>query len=176
MRAFRAFYYGNSCLKKPIIFCLLCLLSSCGLFSFGPMNPKSENVRINFSQPNWEETDPNGSDVTFRENKTGKFLSFNSLCRRTMSSLDVLAQNIYLGISDLKILKKKKVIFNGVDAIESSAKGKIENKNVYILALTFFRNSCTFDVLFVNSHNFTDQDHQTYQKFLNSISFIDEGS
>lgn len=171
MNALRVFYYGNYCLRFLAVGALFALTTACGIFSSGPINPKSTEHVIKFHHAEWDEVDPQAADKAYQNKKNRNILSFNSLCRETESPLDVTVENIFSELKNMQTLKKETITYQGVSAIESEVQGEMEGVKTFIRTLTFYKNNCTFDVLMVGKKPFQDKDNKAYRDFLDAVKF-----
>lgn len=180
-----------STLVQRICACAVLLaLSACGVLigNVKPVAEKSETYHIldlSNEDPDWtkvdsvqpQQTTDDGSitDVSFQSKKTASTITLNSTCRDTLrfrsQSLSSYTKSLFLGLSNIDYKQEKETIMvkNGIKALQTTVRGKLNNEPVMLRAIVFKNDNCLYDLLYVARPQYFKSQEAIFQKFSESL-------
>ncbi len=168
-------------LHNSILFIVIALLGSCSLMrTKGPSHAKSSDYHLSSPSSDWEKSwttlPPHQSDKAYLHHNSGSIILINSICDRYQeTSLQFLSQNLLSGLNVSEVKERKEFTLAGMPAMSLKAKGKMDDVEIYISAITNKRTKCVFDfILIIQNEKHYKADLKDFESLINSISFGDE--
>lgn len=164
--------------------------SGCSLF-FGnirPVEEKSKDYSIDdlaANDSNWTVADYNTdnggfnhesgrSDIAYQSKKTGAIISVSSACRKNppndrISTLQILTQELLLGLSDITARQENEVVVSGAKGLETTVQGRMIHEEVKLRTIVVQIDHCLFDLMYVSRPSEFEKDLVSFTKFVHSI-------
>ena len=158
-------------MKHILLFSIL-LFFSCS--SDSGLYKKSLNVNnqlIEDSPDAWAKISSEGSDFALQNKISNSLFLFNSACRKhEASTLNALTTSILAGLDDVKIIEKSNTFYQGREAIEVVANGKLDGIQRFFRIITIQKNNCIYDYLLISTNQKNlDADSSALKLFLKRI-------
>lgn len=171
---------------------LILSLNGCSLF-FGNIKPVEEKSKtygiVDLSRENseWVKVDPKAtgveadaeepesgvSDTVFQSKKTASIISINSACKGSKpgkkQTLQELSRELLLGISDLKRKEERQINVSGVDALETTVQGKINQEEMVLRTVVLIRANCVYDLMYVSRPERFAGNENDFNLFVSSL-------
>lgn len=163
-----------SFMKVLFLIMMFLTVSACSSNTDSGVYKKSENIdnRLSRSIPElWKEISSEGSDYALQKITSNSIFLFNSSCRKFEgSSLNALTGSILTGLDDLIIEEKKESFYQGREAVEVTANGKLDGITRYFKIITILKNNCIYDyVLIATNQSNLQNDSADLKSFLERI-------
>lgn len=150
---------GPHSITPCAIFCLISLSifagPACVSVNIGPGKiEKSEGVKFDaptasFRPINKSEA-KSGADFAWNNAATGSTIAFQSNCGDAAeTSLDSIAEDLFVGFEQAKTLKKERVPFDGREALDLEMEGKVDGVQTRVRAVVYRKNDCAYVLTFV---------------------------
>ncbi|MDZ4085033.1 MAG: hypothetical protein U1E10_18975 [Bdellovibrionales bacterium] len=111
---------------------------------------KSEGVKFQPPQAGFREIAKSGADSAWNNPATGSTIAFQSNCGDAAeTSLDSVAEDLFVGFEQAKTLKKERVPFDGREALDMEMEGKVDGVQTRVRALVYRKNDCAYVLTFV---------------------------
>jgi hypothetical protein len=156
-------------IKKNAVFIVLLsnlLLSACSFFASSKRYYKSEDLKISFNKPPWNEVKTDTSDIAFQNGSTSSMMLVNSNCKKFDSSkLEHLVNDILSGIESIQFLENNNLKFKGRESIQSKIQGKLDGVDIFLSLVVLKKDHCIYDFVHMakdrptlekESHDFND--------------------
>jgi hypothetical protein len=159
-------------MKNLLFFSLFTILISCSTESGAYKKSNNvENLLLKNTPKPWSEINNEGSDYALQNTKTKSLFLFNSACRKyEASSLNNLTTSLFSGLEEFKELENKSVPYQGREAIEIAATGKLDGVQRFFRIVTFQKNNCIYDFVLISTNQKNlDNDSNDLKLFLQRI-------
>jgi len=91
-----------------------------------------------------------GADSAWTNSATGSTIAYQSNCGDAAeTSLDSVAEDLFVGFEQAKTLKKERVPFDGREALDIEMEGKVDGVQTRVRALVYRKNDCAYVLTFV---------------------------
>jgi hypothetical protein len=158
---------------------LFMLVPSCALLFPDHMAPKSSDYKIAPPPSPWSKLavgkDPNSmesmkADLAFENARTGGIISLNSLCRKyDDTSLEALTNSLVRGIGRRELHEQTETKIDGAKALDSTFTGEVDQVKLKIRTVVVFKDSCTFDFIYVSIPKRDHDGDKAFDAFLASF-------
>jgi hypothetical protein len=122
-------------------------------FENGVVKTVGGNFRIGLLSSDWKRRDINHRALLFQNHNDGSTITVSSWCKRALDegSPESLSEQLYTGMSNVKILSAKRIPLADRQAFLTEVTGELDTKTVYLKAYTLKMNECVFDFFFVST-------------------------
>lgn len=91
-----------------------------------------------------------GADSVWTNSTTGSTIAYQSNCGDAAeTSLDSVAEDLFVGFEQAKTLKNERVPFDGREALDLEMEGKVDGVQTRVRALVYRKNDCAYVLTFV---------------------------
>jgi len=91
-----------------------------------------------------------GADSAWNNSATGSTIAYQSNCGDSAeTSLDSIAEDLFVGFEQSKTLKKDRVPFDGREALDLEMEGKVDGVQTRVRAVVYRKNECAYVLTFV---------------------------
>lgn len=160
----------------------LCMLQgSCVSVNIGPGKvEKSDGVKFTSPTIGFHLIEKSGADAAWNNSATGSTIAYQSNCGDAAeSSLESVAEDLFVGFEQSKTLKKERVPFDGREALDMEVEGKVDGVQTRVRAVVYRKNACAYVLTFValpkslvadtQSKPAASSDVSEFSKFLSSF-------
>lgn len=139
--------------KLVYISLILLLATSCSSLFSTKTFQKNPQLKIQFSNPSWNDISKEGSDFASRNTKTNSIIIVNSNCKKYISTgLRDLTENILMGLDNKKIIIQKTSNAKSREILTTIASGKLDGIQTYIKIITLKKNRCIYDYMLISKN------------------------
>lgn len=91
-----------------------------------------------------------GADSAWTNSATGSTIAYQSTCGDSAeTSLESVAEDLFVGFEQAKTLKKERVPFDGREALDVEMEGKVDGVQTRVRAVVYRKNDCAYVLTFV---------------------------
>ncbi|OQW50237.1 MAG: hypothetical protein A4S09_00135 [Proteobacteria bacterium SG_bin7] len=160
---------------KFTIFFVLCfffITAACVSVSLGSKNGKSyDNIFFNAPADPYSELKVQSADRSWQNTKNGNTISYMSNCEQTSEpTLEVLSSIALDGVEDLKIVEKKKINYNGREALNTVLLGRVDGIPIQADLTVLKKNNCIFNITYIGSIHTYMSDLSIFKKFWKDLT------
>lgn len=153
---------------------IMLTIAGCSSNTDSGVYKKSENINNQLSRNlpvAWTEISSEGSDYALQKKTSNSIFLFNSSCRKFEgSTLNALTSSMFTGLDEVVIEEKKESFYQGREAVEVTAHGKLDGITRYFKIITILKNNCIYDyVLIATNGNNLQNDSVDLKSFLERI-------
>lgn len=143
------------------------LLSGCVSVNFGPKKPE-HSKGVEFSPPgNPFQAIVGKADRAWQNKENGNSISFLSSCDDPADpALDIVMQDLFADMKDLKVLKSENTTFNGRASLSSEVEGMVDGVPTRVHAVVFKKNNCLYTLSYIGVAKAYGQDRDRFEQFL----------
>ncbi len=106
---------------------------------------KSDGVKYQAPTTGFREIKKSGADSAWNNSSTGSTIAYQSNCGDAAeTSLDSIAEDLFVGFEQSKTLKKERVPFDGREALDIEVEGKVDGVQTRVRALAYRKNDCAY--------------------------------
>lgn len=113
------------------------------------------------------------SDIAFQSSVTASIISLNSACRKgrdhDQSDLKTLTRLLFLGILEIKIQEEKMISLQGIDGLQTTVTGNLNQEEMMLQTIVFKKKECLFDLLFLSRPHHYHSDIGIFNEFVASL-------
>lgn len=152
---------------KLLILIFALIFTSCVTVNFGA-KPGEKSDHIEYIPPAKPYVDHKfpGADKAWMSESTGNVISYISVCSKTSDpSLDSLAQETVSSMDQAEITQKKRITYNGREALQLQATGEIDGIPLGLHALVFKKNGCQYRLIFSGLKSKVAEESKYFQDF-----------
>jgi hypothetical protein len=169
----KKFPYEIRSISSVFLICLNCALSSCSFFLGGDVVPKKDSkYTYQIDSTYWKPTDPETSDHAYSAPDSSAHIIINSACVAKIADrpLDSLSKNILTGFTSWELTNEQTISFLGQEAREIAGKGKSDQVKYQFDILTFKRNQCIYDLVYIGANpNKYQEELSSFKQFLSTF-------
>ncbi|MBC7690461.1 MAG: hypothetical protein H7222_01720 [Methylotenera sp.] len=173
-------------------------LTACGLLvgNIKPVDEKNKDYRVMDlakANPDWKRLEPvvsanpdeqsdvkknkeafaaETSDVSFQSEKTASIISMNTACRERRaddSNLKAISNQLLLGIADVTQRDEKQIQIQGVPALETTIRGKLNGEPMALKTLVVHQDICVYDLMYIARPEHFDAQVADFDRFASSL-------
>lgn len=135
----------------PILFAAVFAGLGCVSVNIGPGKvERSDGVKFETPQGGFRAIGKSGADSAWNNPSTGSTIAFQSNCGDAAeTSLDSIAEDLFVGFEQAKTLKKERVPFDGREALDLEMEGKVDGVQTRVRAVVYRKNDCAYVLTFV---------------------------
>lgn len=131
---------------------------------------KSSGVEFTEPAGSFERLPDTRADRAWLNRSNGNSISYLSTCNDPADpSLETATNELFAGLSDLKVVRSSRASFNGRDALTTEVEGKLEGVQTRIRAMVFKKNGCLYTVSYVGIPDAFVKDLHHFENFLQSF-------
>jgi hypothetical protein len=173
-------------MSKLLVAAALALFASgCAIVgNVTPVDEKSETyqvVDLSKGSSEWSKlppqagasSDTSSSDVAYQSQKTASIVSLNSACRPTFETehrdLKTFTNLLFLGISDITQRDEREFKLQGLPALETTLKGRLNNEEMMLRTVVLRRGECVYDLMFVARPEHFAENETDFAHFVDSL-------
>ncbi len=149
-------------------------LMSCSFFIPKSDNKpkKDQNLKVNFTFPNWALTDSRESDHAWVQTQRGDVMMVNSFCGEFQSlPLEQLAIKTFKGYDSYKPLGKRSLEWHGREAFEMEAEAAVDGVKVLIHLRNYRRDHCYYDFVLISPRSRAQDSLIAFDHMINTVEF-----
>jgi hypothetical protein len=156
-------------IRKNLIL-MLSLLSAtpaCISVGLGNKGGKSyENISFNPPPSPYTELKVQAADRSWQNNNNGNTISYMSACDQASEpTLEVLSSIALDGVEDLKVVERKKINYNGREALNTVLLGRVDGVPIQADLTVLKKNNCVFNITYIGSIHSYMNDLASFKKF-----------
>jgi len=163
----------TTALKHLGLFCLVAVamsaLFACSILGSGGDAPaKSNSTKYNPPPSPFQETPMHGgADHAWQSERTGNTIAYNSECSKDEDpSLEMLKKKIFSGIDRLKLDPSQSVHIDDREGQRVTGTGFVDGVPVKLSVLTFKKDGCTYDLLYIAREKSFGAELSAFDQFL----------
>lgn len=143
----------------------------CVSINLGPgKGEKSRGVTYAAPAAPFQPLENKRADGAWQNKSNGNSISYLSTCNDpTDPSLESVTQDLFSGLSDLKIVTNYSRTFNGRDALESEVEGQLDGVPTRISSIVFKKNNCLYTLSYIGVARFFAEDKDKFEEFKKSF-------
>jgi len=156
---------SNACAFEPAwvrgwwcaVGCLVLLsLSSCHATVGGVIGQQFVSPTYAFAVPlpgdEWQRVPDEPSLLTLTHAQLAAGITISVSCERERDvSLHILTRHLLFGFKDLAVLQQQRQAFNGVPALRTVARARLDTREVQLCSYVVQRDSCVYDMVYFAS-------------------------
>ncbi len=121
---------------------------------------KDTTYRIGNLSKEWKRIDSRKGDLLFWNPKKKAVITVNSTCKGSelKYSLEVLSNSLVIGIKDKKLIERRTLKVDDIDALYSRYVGTFEGYKVHLATIVFKTDRCVYDTSFTQIIGNKDKD------------------
>lgn len=149
------------------ISCFFFMTTACVSVSLGDKTGKSyENISFKAPTDPYSELKMQSADRSWQNAKNGNTISYMSACDQASDpTLDVLSSIALDGVEDLKIVEKKRINYNGREALNTILLGRVDGVPIQADLTVLKKNNCVFNITYIGSIHTYMSDLSIFKKF-----------
>lgn len=153
-------------MRKHLVYCsMFLLLSSCVSIELPGSKPApAKDVEFAAPAAPFSRLKNAKIDQAWISSESGNTISYFSDCKSD-PSLDSLTTQTLSALGDLKVISEKETSFNGREAKESLAEGRVDGVPVKLSILVFKKNSCNYTLTYGGTLANFPQETNTFEMF-----------
>ena len=134
---------------------------------------KIQNKSANEERTDSDTTPSEVSDVAFQALKSPSIIALNSGCRPSVQTqtkeLKDLTNELLMGFTEVENRIEKNITLEQSPALETTIRGKMADKPIFLRTVVLRKNRCVYDLLFMSSPTDFTTHESDFSKFVASL-------
>jgi hypothetical protein len=121
----------------------------------------------------WKITPDEPAVLTLSHTRLAAGITISVTCERERQApLEVLARHLFFGFKDLEILHQEPAALNGLQALQTVARARLDRGAVQVNSYVAQRDSCVYDIVYVASPEDYARGEPGFERMLAGFRFL----
>jgi hypothetical protein len=121
----------------------------------------------------WRIAADSPSVLTLTHTRLAAGITISVTCdREHQAPLDVLARHLFFGFKEMEILQQEPRALNGVQALHTVTRARLDSRPVQVNSYVTQRDSCVYDIVYVASPQDYSDGEPTFERMLAGFRFL----
>lgn len=151
---------------------LFCVITAgCVSIHLGSSKPE-KSQGVNFRPPGspFEALANSKADGAWQNKSNGNSISYLSTCNDPADpSLEAVSQELFSGLTDMKVLHSETTSFNEREALDTEVVGELDGVTTHIQSVVFKKNNCLYTLSYIGVARSFAEDRGKFDDFKKSF-------